>query len=55
MLTKAKLAEGGRKRWEGVSAAERSRVMKRARVGQAFRAKKKRARKLKRDNGIKAA
>jgi len=39
-LTKAKLKEGGRKRWAGISAEERSRAMKRVRRGQPYRAKK---------------
>ena len=41
MLTKAKLSEGGRKRWAGVSKAERRRVMRRARNGQRFKARKR--------------
>lgn len=39
-LTKEKLREGGRKRWEGVSPEERSRAMKRARRKMKFRARK---------------
>jgi len=41
MLTKEKLREGGRKRWAGTTKAERRRVMRRARRGLPFRARKR--------------